>query len=107
MDDKERQEEFCKLKQLYAENLEFLNLFATAEEASTLAYKQFKETLSLLKQYILELENGAEITTNWKEWCNRLAQVLDKFYDEINPNDDDYRDSDSFNWIDEEGFSDR
>lgn len=107
MDDIEKQEEFCKLKQLYNENLEFLNLFANTEKSSTIAYKQFKETLNLLKEYILELENGADITTTWKEWCNRLAQVLDKFYDEVNPNGCGCLDDDNFNWIDEDGFSRR
>lgn len=104
MTDIEKQEEFCKLKQLYEENLVFINLFS---EKNLLAYKQFKETLTLLKKYILELENGGDITTNCKEWCNRLAQVLDKFYKELNKDEDDDGNSDGFNWIDEEGFSER
>lgn len=95
MDDIERQEEFCKLKQLYQENLEFITVIKDNEELNTLAYKQFRETLTLLKKYIVELENGAEITTNWKEWSNRLAQVIDKLYNDIKPrggylNDDNF-----------------
>lgn len=92
MEDIDKKEELRKLKQLYEENLEFINVF---NGRNTLAYKQFRETLNLLKKYITELENGEQLTTNYRAWCNRIAQVIDNLYNEIKPRGD-YLNDDGF-----------